>query len=101
MGGAGGIVALPNLNPRIHRRLYDAFTAGQLDTARELQALLSHGDNLVNRYGGVGFMKAVIEHRFGYGQPFVRAPLSAGSLNMKSDSDKKTLEKILSLEESL
>jgi 4-hydroxy-2-oxoglutarate aldolase len=101
VGGSGGIMALANVVPRAHRALWDAWHAGRIDEARNIQRMLAHGDAIASKYGGIGFIKALIAQNFGYGGPTVRGPLMAGSVDKLSSADSALLEEILIFEASL
>jgi len=101
VGGPGGIMALANVVPRAHRALLDAWHAGRIDEARNIQRMLAHGDAIASKYGGIGFIKALIAQNFGYGGPTVRGPLMAGSVDKLSSADAALLEEILIFEASL
>jgi 4-hydroxy-2-oxoglutarate aldolase len=101
MCGAGGIMALANVAPRAHRALWDAWHDGRTDEARNIQRMLAHGDAIVSKYGGIGFIKALIAHEFGYGRPTVRGPLATVSVEGLSTDDVAALEELIVFEKSL
>jgi len=101
MGGAGCIAALVNIAPRAHRALWEHYEAGRLDDARRIQLVLSNGDGLLGKYGGIGFIKAVISDNFGYGDAAVRGPLAPGTLDKMIQEDITILEELIDLEKSL
>jgi len=74
-GSAGGITALMNVVPKVHFSLYKAYKEGKLEEAMKLQAILGQADWAVQKLGGVGGVKAIVSHAFGYGSGAVRGPL--------------------------
>jgi 4-hydroxy-2-oxoglutarate aldolase len=98
---AGGIMALVNVAPRTHRALWDAWHAGRMDEARDIQRILAHGDAIASKYGGIGFIKALITHEFGYGESTVRGPLSTASVDKLSVADAGQLKELITFERSL
>jgi len=76
-GSAGAIAALVNVLPRLHGQLYKLYQEGKIDEAMKLQGKLCHGDWASGRIGGIAGIKAIISANFGYGQKFVRGPLTA------------------------
>ncbi|KAH9052879.1 aldolase [Lactarius deliciosus] len=101
VSGAGGIMALVNVAPRVHRALWDAWHAGRMDEARNIQRILAHGDTIASKYGGIGFIKALIAYEFGYGGPNVRGPLATASVDKLSVADAEQLKELITLEKSL
>jgi len=101
VGGAGGIMALANVVPRAHHALWDAWHAGRMDEARNIQRMLAHGDAIASKYGGIGFIKALIARNFGYGGPTVRGPLMPTSVGKLLSADAALLEELLIFEASL
>jgi 4-hydroxy-2-oxoglutarate aldolase len=77
-GGAGGIMALPNVVPKVHMRLWRLWEEGRLREAMALQATVNHADWELGIIGGVGGIKAIVAREWGYGAPWVRAPLAPG-----------------------
>ena len=98
---AGGIMALANVAPRAHRALWDAWHAGRMDEAKDIQRILAHGDAIASKYGGIGFIKALIAHEFGYGGSTVRGPLSTASVDKLSVADAAQLKELITFERSL
>jgi dihydrodipicolinate synthase/N-acetylneuraminate lyase len=96
--GAGGIMALANLAPRAHRALWDAWHDGRVDAARNIQRLLAHGDAIISKNGGIGIIKALIAHEFGYGGPTVRGPLETASVDRLSTTDAALLRELIAFE---
>ncbi|KAH9003104.1 aldolase [Lactarius hatsudake] len=101
VSGAGGIMALVNVAPRVHRALWDAWHAGRMDEARNIQRILAHGDTIASKYGGIGFIKALIAHEFGYGGPNVRGPLATASVDKLSVADAEQLKELITYEKLL
>ncbi|KAH9063966.1 aldolase [Lactarius vividus] len=101
VSGAGGIMALVNVAPRVHRALWDVWHAGRMDEARNIQRILAHGDTIASKYGGIGFIKALIAHEFGYGGPNVRGPLATASVDKLSVADAEKLKELITFEKSL
>jgi 4-hydroxy-2-oxoglutarate aldolase len=101
LGAAGGIMALVNLAPKAHFKLLNHFKEGQIEKAMEIHRILSNADGLSGKYGGIGFLKAVIVREFGYGSPDVRGPLASVSLDKLSSEDQAILKELIDLEKSL
>ncbi|THH14116.1 hypothetical protein EW146_g6181 [Bondarzewia mesenterica] len=101
MKSAGGIMALVNIVPKAHRRLWDLWDEGKADEAREIQRLLSHCDAIVSKLGGIGFIKAIVSREFGYGKLKVRGPLAESSMEKLSGRDAELMAELLELEKSL
>ncbi|KZV65518.1 dihydrodipicolinate synthetase [Peniophora sp. CONT] len=104
MGGPGCIAATVNIAPKTHGAVYKYYKAGKLDEARNAQRILSHGDGLLSKYGGIGFIKAVVAKEFGYGIPQVRGPLASGSVEKvekMSPQDATALKELIDYEKSL
>ncbi|TFY81902.1 hypothetical protein EWM64_g2107 [Hericium alpestre] len=101
MNGGGGIMALVNIAPKAHRHLWDLWNKGDIDGARDVQRLLSHGDAISSKLGGIGFLKALVSKEFGYGGPTVRAPLAPASLDKLSGRDAELIKELIDLEKSL
>ena len=97
----GGIMALVNVAPRAHRALWDAWRDGRMNDARNIQRILAHGDAITSKYGGIGFIKALIAHEFGYGGSTVRGPLATASVDKLSAADAVQLKELINLEKSL
>ena len=91
-GAAGGILALANIAPGLCMELFNAFQAGELDKARELQYRVIPINHAITRKWGIPALKAAMDHLGMYGGP-VRAPLQ--SLDDKSRSELIKLLKIL------
>ncbi|HEX7021953.1 MAG TPA: dihydrodipicolinate synthase family protein [Trueperaceae bacterium] len=74
LGAAGGILAVANVAARAYRALFDAFRAGRLERARELQLRLNPLALAVTTGYGVPGLKAALRLQ---GRPagFPRAPL--------------------------
>ncbi|KAI0067345.1 aldolase [Artomyces pyxidatus] len=98
MQGAGGIMALVNVAPKTHRRLWDAWRAGSVEEARDIQRMLSSCDAIVSKYGGIGFLKALVSKEFGYGGKTVRGPLAPSSVDGMSVKDTEMMEELLRYE---
>ncbi|EIM91424.1 aldolase [Stereum hirsutum FP-91666 SS1] len=98
---AGGIMALVNVAPKAHRRLLDLWEVGRYDEARDVQRLLSHGDSIAAKCGGIGFIKALVSKEFGYGNGTVRGPLVASSVDKLQGRDKELMDELIALEKSL
>ncbi|KAI0052278.1 aldolase [Auriscalpium vulgare] len=98
MQGAGGIMALVNVAPRAHRVLLDAWNAGRMDEARDIQRMLSHADAICGKYGGIGFIKALVAKEFGYGGVTVRGPLLQSSVDKVSAQEGNLLRELIEFE---
>jgi 4-hydroxy-2-oxoglutarate aldolase len=102
-GGAGGIMALPNVVPRVHVRLLRLWEEGKMQEATALQAKLAHADWAVGKIGGVGGIKAIVAREWGYGAPWVRSPLAPGDAT-KLDADdpgNAALRELIAMEKGL
>ncbi|KAF8273370.1 aldolase, partial [Lactarius quietus] len=97
----GGIMALANVAPRAHRALWDAWHAGRMNEARDIQRILAHCDAITSRYGGIGFIKTYIALEFGYGGSTVRGPLAAAQADKLSAADAAQLKELITFERSL
>lgn len=97
-GGAGAIAALPNILPKLHVKLYYLWQERKYEEAMELQAKLSHADWFLSKAGGIGVIKAIINSRFGYGEPFVRGPLPSGNPQKLVGVDIDRLDELIELE---
>ena len=74
LGARGGILAVANVAAEAYRRLYDAFNAGDLETARALQLRLNPlAQAVTTRYGVPGLKAAMRLQGLEAGYP--RAPL--------------------------
>lgn len=74
LGARGGILAVANVAATGYRRLYDAFCAGNLETARALQLALNPlAQAVTTRYGVPGLKAAMRSQGVPAGYP--RAPL--------------------------
>jgi len=91
-GAVGGIRALANIAPGFCLELFNAFHAGELEKARELQYRAIPINHAVTRKWGIPALKAAMDHLGMYGGP-VRAPLQ--SLDETSKSELLELLKIL------
>lgn len=101
-GGAGTIAALVNILPKLHGRLYRLFQEGNFKEAMVLQGQLGHGDWATSKVGGIGGIKAVISKNFGYGEPNVRGPLKAVSVETLEDHKYyQTLADLIAMEKDL
>lgn len=94
-------MALVNVVPKAHRKLWDLWDSGKLDEARDIQRLLSHGDAICSKSGGIGFIKAYVSSEFGYGTRAVRGPLVASSVEKLQGFDKELMDELITLEKSL
>ena len=74
LGARGGILAVANVAAGGYRRLYDAFCAGDLKTARALQLALNPLAQAVTTRYGVPGLKAAMRSQ-GVAAGFPRAPL--------------------------
>jgi 4-hydroxy-2-oxoglutarate aldolase len=98
-GSAGGIIALANIAPKTHIKLFKLWTTGKVDEAMKIQAILGHCDWAVGKIGGISGVKVVINNEFGYGTGQVRGPLahtdlwSLGAEGYKSFDDLMALGK--------
>lgn len=101
VGGPGGIMALANVVPRVHRALWDAWHDGRANDVRNVQRMLAHGDAIASKYGGISFIKGLIAREFGYGGATVRAPLATASVDGLSSTDAALLEELIAFERSL
>lgn len=89
LGARGGILAVANVAAGAYRRLFDAFNAGDLETARALQLHLNPlAQAVTTRYGVPGLKAALRLQGLDAGSP--RAPLleftDAGGLEVLSQS---------------
>lgn len=98
---AGGIMAFVNVAPKMHKHLVELWEAGKYDEARDVQRLLSHGDAIMSKCGGIGFIKAYVSKEFGYGTGVVRGPLVASSYEKLQGWDKQLMDEVMALEKSL
>lgn len=94
-------MALVNIAPKAHRHLLDLWETGKHDEARDVQRLLSHGDSIAAKCGGIGFIKALVAKAFGYGTGTVRGPLVASSVDKLQGRDKELMDELITLEKSL
>jgi len=97
-GSAGGIVALANIAPKVHTRLFKLWTEGNQDEAMKIQAILGHGDWAVSKVGGISGVKAVVNKEFGYGNGRVRGPLAPSDLGAEAY---KSFDDLIALEKTL
>jgi len=72
-----------------------------MDDARDIQRMLAHGDAITSKYGGIGFIKSLIAHEFGYGGSTVRGPLATASVDKLSNADAALLQELIAFERSL
>jgi len=100
-GSAGGIIALANIVPKVHTRLFKLWTEGRQEEAMKIQAILGHGDWAVGRIGGISGVKAVVHKEFGYGNGRVRGPLGSVDLQSVSVEGYKSLDDLIALEKTL
>ena len=84
LGARGGILAVANVAARPYRRLYDAFCAGDLKTARALQLALNPLAQAVTTRYGVPGLKAAMRSQ-GVAAGFPRAPLLDVDESAESD----------------
>jgi dihydrodipicolinate synthase/N-acetylneuraminate lyase len=101
-GSAGAIAALVNVLPKLHGQLYKLHQEGKIDEAMKLQGKLCHGDWASGRIGGIAGLKAIILTNFGYGEKFVRGPLTA--INPESLPTSKyygVIEELIAMEKAL
>jgi len=99
-GSTGSIAALVNLAPKVHRKVYNLFKEGKIEEAMNLQRLLAHGDWAIGKVGGIGGLKGYVVRYFGYGEGYVRNPLSPAS-HEKLDGEEHRLKELIDLERSL
>ncbi len=89
LGARGGILAVANVAAGAYRRLFDAFRAGDLETARALQLRLNPLAQAVTTHYGVPGLKAALRLQ-GLDAGVPRAPLleltDAGGLEVLSQS---------------
>lgn len=97
----GGFMALANVAPHAHQALWAAWRTGQMDLARKVQRTLAHCDAITSKYGGIGFIKALIAHEFGYGGLTVRGPLATATVDKLSIDDAAQLKELINLEKNL
>lgn len=97
-GSPGVIAALVNLCPKAHVALYRAFTNGDMNEAKRLQALLSHADWQVQKTGVAG-LKTLVAHYYDYGGGISRRPLQ--SPDVVSFVAPQKVEELMQLEKSL
>lgn len=101
-GSAGGITALVNVVPKVHVELMRLWKEGNLEEAMKLQAELGHGDWAVQKIGGVGGVKAVVNEAFGYGKGYVRGPLRVVSAeSMKASKYYQAVQTLIEREKQL
>jgi len=100
-GSAGGIVALANIAPKVHARLFKLWTEGKLEEAMKIQAILGHGDWAVGRIGGISGVKAVIHREFEYGNGRVRGPLGSVDIQSVGMEGYIRLDHLIALEKTL
>ena len=97
-GGHGILAGLGNLAPKACVKTIEAYGAGRLDEAAELQDIVSHGDWTAIQGGVVG-VKAGLESFFGYGG-YARNPLPRPTAE-QSKLWKEGYKELMLLEESL
>lgn len=100
-GGAGGIMALVNLAPRVHCRLFAAWIRGDFVEAKRLQDILVHADWAIGKIGGIPGLKAFVSEEFGYGTGAVRGPLSLANESILTADYTSALRDLAALEKSL
>ncbi|KIM84377.1 hypothetical protein PILCRDRAFT_6616 [Piloderma croceum F 1598] len=100
-GSAGGIVALANIAPKIHTKLFKLWKEGKQDEAMKIQAILGHGDWAVSKIGGISGVKAVVNKEFGYGNGRVRGPLAHTDLESVGAEVYKLVDDLMALEKTL
>ena len=91
-GAVGGILALANIAPGLCLELFNAFQAGEMDKARELQYRAIPINHSITRKWGIPALKTAMDHLGMYGGP-VRPPLQ--SLDQTSKSELLKLLKTL------
>ncbi|KZT39091.1 aldolase [Sistotremastrum suecicum HHB10207 ss-3] len=99
-GSAGIIGALVNLAPKLHKKLYDAYRAGRVDEAKQIQEIFSHADAAVGTLGGIAGLKRAISEHFGYGVPYVRGPLLLVSKDALQSPAGDWIAKLVELEKA-
>jgi 4-hydroxy-2-oxoglutarate aldolase len=99
-GSAGGIVALANIAPKIHTKLFKLWKEGKQEEAMKIQATLGHGDWAVSKIGGISGVKAVVNKEFGYGNGRVRGPLAPTDLGVGAEVY-KLVDDLMALEKTL
>ena len=97
-GGAGALAGLANLVPKTCVALQRATTAGRMDEAQRLQAVLARADWACIKGGVVG-VKAALQSWYGYGG-YARSPLPKATKEM-TRSMQEGLEEAMALEDEL
>lgn len=85
--------------PKTHVALYNAWTAGDLAKAKEIQDLLSDADLAQSKLGVAG-LKLATSHYFKYGSGKARNPLPSGNPSAL-EAQKGILDKLYQFETSL
>lgn len=97
MGADGGIGATYNIIPRVIRRIWDSYRAGDLQTAREAQFQVDHLIHVLVRYGVVPAVKEIL-NMLGYACGSCVAPakrLSSGERSaLRADLDALSFETV-------
>jgi len=101
-GSAGTIAALPNIVPKVHKKLWNLWKEGKTAEAFELQGILGKADWAVSKVGGISGVKAIVAYHFGYGQPVVRGPLKTLEWqNLQKDKHIEVIETVVAMEKAL
>lgn len=101
-GSAGGICALVNVVPKMHVELMRLWKEAKIGEAMALQAAIGHADWAAQKIGGVGGIKAVVSHAFGYGGVTVRGPLMSVEVeNLQGNKHFETVQTLISEEKHL
>ena len=87
LGAVGGIMALANFASRRLRELMDAFTAGQMLEAKQIQLSLAEINTAVTARFGVPGLKHAMQSTGYHGGP-CRAPLTALSQSQRAEIDR-------------
>jgi 4-hydroxy-2-oxoglutarate aldolase len=82
VGAVGGVLALANIAPGHCLDIYNAFSDGNMNNARDLQQKIIGLNAAVTRNGGVPALKAAMDHLGMYGGP-CRKPLQPISEDVK------------------
>ncbi|MCJ1230970.1 hypothetical protein MMC12_007645 [Toensbergia leucococca] len=97
-GGSGIIAGGANVFPKSVKRVFDLWTAGEVEEAMALQTIVSRGDWILTK-GAVPGTKQALQSYFGYGG-YPRRPLQRmGKAEVEVLAEK--IEEVMNLENSL